>query len=117
MDSMAGGDDPFRPFKPGEASEQSRVDDEGDVAESWMPTIPAPEEPPEAGRIKHYRYGTAAARWIYRGSDGRPLFAVARFNLPDGSKQPLPYTWGRRCWTTKSGAHKGARNALTGWHF
>src|SRR4051794_29355853 len=98
MDSMAG--DPFRPFTPGEASEQSNADGIGDASDGWIPTIPAPEEPPEAERIKHYRYGTAAARWVYRGSDGFPLFAVARFNLADGSKETLPYTWGRRCWTT-----------------
>ena len=75
--------------------------------------MPATDEPPEAPQIQHSKYGTAAVRWVYRDAAGAPLFAVARFNLANGKKEVLPYTFGRRVWTMKN----GIRRDVTEWHF
>lgn len=70
----------------------------------WLPEMPAPEEPPEAPR--HARHGFPAALWTYRDATGRPLYAVCRFNLPDGGKEIQPLTFGtlsgRRGWQWKA---------------
>ena len=69
----------------------------------WRPELPAPEEPPEAWR--HARHGYPAAVWTYRDADGRPLYAVCRFSLPNGRKEVQPLTFGtlrgRRGWHWK----------------
>jgi hypothetical protein len=82
----------------------------------WQPQLPAPNEPPDAGVIRHRRHGAAERRWVYRDTEGRPLFAVVRFNPKnaDGTpllnqhgkpkKEILPYTYGT-----------DARRL--GWHF
>ena len=75
--------------------------------------MPSPCEPPEAPQIRHSKHGVSSHRWIYRNATGETLFAVVRFNLPDGGKEVLPYTFGRRVWTTKN----DNRRDVTGWHF
>ena len=51
--------------------------------------------PPEAitKPIHHYKHGTASMVWTYRLDDGRPYGYVCRFDLEDGTKEVLPYTW------------------------
>lgn len=87
-------------------------------AEIWEPKFPAPREPPETGEVRHFSYGVPSARFIYRNKDGDPLFATYRFDLPpaeDGTPQKdvVPYTFGRRAWTTKAGRERDQ----TAWHF
>ena len=106
--------DPFAPLAAREGVSTGTGTDAGSAeAEAWDPIMPAVGEPPEAPQMQHRRHGAAAARWVYRDAAGAPLFAVARIDLPDGSKQILPYTFGRRRWTTKS----GNRRDVTDWHF
>lgn len=106
--------DPFAPL-----NENSPTADAIDVGvdngeqEVWEPQLPSPSEPGDASSIVHWKLGVAAARWVYRSARGAPLFAAVRFDLPDGSKQILPFTYGRREWTTKS----GTRRNVEGWHF
>ena len=88
------------------------------AAEIWNPQLPAPCEPPEAGSIRHYRYGVPSRHWIYRDEAGEPQFVTCRFDLPpadDGTpqKEVLPYSYGRRRWSTKAGKQRDE----TGWHF
>ena len=78
-------------------------------AEAWQPEIPAPDDRPDAAATRHSRHGPAAAVFVYRDPQGRPLFAVARFDLThrDGSpvldgkgkrkKEVLPLTFGTLC--------------------
>ena len=105
------------PFAPLSAVPPSAAGTSTKAAETWAPSMPAPEEPPEADRIRHSKFGCAARRWVYRGAAGQPLFAVARFEhtAPDGQvrKETLPYSYGRRIWSTP----KGAPRDQTGWHF
>lgn len=111
MDDATVPPDPFDPLR---AEERRSAADVGPTdTEVWEPIIPARGEPPEAPQIQHSKHGRAAARWIYRDAGGAPLFAVVRFNLPNGDKEVLPYTFGRRVWMTK----KGIRRDVTGWHF
>ena len=87
-------------------------------AEVWEPQLPAPCEPPGADQIRHLRYGTASEHWVYRDEAGEALFSTCRFDLPaaeDGKprKEVLPYSYGRRRWSTKA----GKLCDRTGWHF
>lgn len=54
--------------------------------------IPVPSDAP-AAQFRHYRYGDHAAAWIYRAVTGVPLGYVVRFNLADGAKEVLPFTY------------------------
>jgi len=63
------------------------------------------------------RIGTATLRWVYRDPAGTPLFCVARFDLGEGRKEVLPYSYGRRVWTIKSGPNVGKQKDSHGWHF
>lgn len=85
-------------------------------AEVWEPQLPAPGEPPDAGSIRHPKYGAAVHRWVYRDAAGVPLFAVARFEFAHDcgkfGKAVYPYTFGRRQWTTQAGRHLDE----TRWH-
>lgn len=82
-----------------------------DAAEVWEPHCPAPSEPP--GTLRHWQHGESVARWVYRTADGKPVFAVYRFNAADGKKETLPYSYGRRVWTDKN----DRRQDGTGWHW
>jgi hypothetical protein len=102
-------DDPFAPLPPGAGSERPEPD-----KEIWEPVMPAPGEPPEVGQIRQSAWGVAIHRWVCRDADGCPLFATARFERTkaDGQveKEILPYSYGRKVWTTKAG-HRAAVEA------
>lgn len=114
MDSQPPGDDPFAPID-GNASQPDGADHR-DPPEIWEPK-PITGEPITADLIRHYRYGTASCRWVYRDENGRPLFLTVRFEQSDGDKVILPYCYGRRVWTIKEGPNAGKRRDLTGSHF
>jgi putative DNA primase/helicase len=64
---------------------------------TWVHPAPAPAQ------ITHKKYGAPAMRFDYRDAQGNLLFCVCRFNLPDGKKVVLPYSFwqaedGRRFW-------------------
>jgi hypothetical protein len=102
MDGM----NPFAPLSPAEVAHANATPAAPVPAEDWAPQRPAPKEPPEAGAIRHRRHGAASSRWVYRDAEGRPLFAMVRFDPknPDGSpklgrdgkpmKEVLPLTFG-----------------------
>jgi hypothetical protein len=77
--------------------------------EVWEPVMPAPCEPPELEYMPTWKGNSASAQYIYRRSTGEPNFAVARYDSPRGGKENIPYTYGRRVWTAKTGANKGTR--------
>jgi uncharacterized protein (DUF927 family) len=104
--------DPFAPLSGAEAV-RGHAAEPAEAAEAWSPATPAPAEPPEAAKVRHPAHGTAARRWVYRDAAGAPLFAVLRFDRPDGGKEVMPYSYGRRVWTDR----QGKRRDRTGWHF
>jgi len=94
--------DPFAPLTPAEVmtSGPARTGTSGAEPEDWPPVLPAPLPLPES--IRHQRYGTPSMVWRYRDAAGRLLFAVARFDKPDGGKDVLPYCCGANGWRWKA---------------
>ena len=111
--------DPFAPLSHQDTHRADGSTPAGPAGEVWEPILPAPEEPPEANRIRHHKHGTAVARWVYRDEAGRPWFAMVRFDTtkPDGTarKEMLPYTYGHRRGTSQSGGDAGVWRDSTGW--
>jgi putative DNA primase/helicase len=88
---------PFASLKSDENVSVPAPEAEGEL----LSPVPANAPPmPEA----HVRHGPPAARWIYRDAAGLTLFAVLRFDRPDGGKEFLPLTLWREtqglrwCW-------------------
>lgn len=44
-------------------------------------------------QIIHYRHGKPDFTWAYRNEESKVVCVICRFNLPDGSKEVLPYTY------------------------
>jgi hypothetical protein len=84
---------PFTPLPP--AAEDDRA-----PADAAAVGLPAP--PPLPGTIRHPRLGVPAATWHYRDPAGALLFAVARFEKPDGGKEVLPLTCDRDGWSWRA---------------
>lgn len=86
-------------------------------AETWEPRLPALGEPPTLADIRHPAFGHPVRCWTYRNAEARPLFAVLRFEAagPDGTtrKETLPFTFGRRVWTSQAGKPCDR----VGWHY
>lgn len=72
----------------------------------WLPVLPVPANAPTPD-FHHYRLGDPVTTWTYRDRQGRVLGHIARFNLPDGTKEILPLTRcagpaGKMVWRWKS---------------
>lgn len=50
-----------------------------------------PTEP--ANDIRHYRHGKPSRKWGYHTATGELLGYITRFDLPDGTKEVLPYVY------------------------
>lgn len=59
--------------------------------DEWQ--ICAPPEGAKPPTFIHSKYGPASKSWPYTDADGRVLFYISRYNLPDGDKQFLPWSW------------------------
>jgi hypothetical protein len=57
---------------------------------TWIATLP--DDPEPKAPAEHPTLGEPHAHWIYHDKDGKPSFAVCRFNKPDGSKEFRPLT-------------------------
>jgi hypothetical protein len=58
--------------------------------------LPLPEE------IQHRRHGTPSRVWRYENAEGAVLYAVLRFDTPNGKKEVLPFTCGPEGWEFKA---------------
>ena len=86
-------DDPFAPLPPAsESREPATTADAPAVA----PMVPAGLPLPEV--IEHRRHGTASRVWRYPNAEGALLYAVLRFDTPNGKKEVLPFTCGAEGW-------------------
>jgi putative DNA primase/helicase len=56
----------------------------------WVNVRPAPQE---AKSFRHYHHGEPSLVWPYVDDTGGLLGYVCRFDLPDGSKEVLPFTY------------------------
>lgn len=63
-------------------------------AEEWTAQPFAPAGSPEP-RPVHPKFGTPALAWTYRTAAGEVIGLVCRFNLADGGKEVLPFSWCR----------------------
>lgn len=82
--------DPFAPLTVGE--ERLTEAPPTPEADAFVAILPALE--PQPSQVRHRRLGSPTQIWPYENADGRLLFAVCRFDLSDGSKEVLPYTYG-----------------------
>lgn len=85
------------PRKTSTAQDKSQVD--------WKPIYPVPaEQCVDFDAVTHWKFGKPSRYWIYPTADGQVINVVYRFDLPDGSKQICPYTY-------------GTLKGVTGWHW
>jgi hypothetical protein len=61
----------------------------------WEPQLPAPEPLPDRERIRHPQLGVPSAVYPSHDEKGRLLSATCRFELGEGKKCVLPYTYGK----------------------
>ncbi len=64
-----------------------------------VPIMPAPEPLPDL--LQHRRFGVPTKVWCYHDANDALLMAVARFDMPGGEKQVLPFTCGATGWEWK----------------
>lgn len=90
-------------FKPVEAPKQT--------GGNWIPERTAPVAPTARDLRKwlgkddqgNHLWKESTRSWIYRNQDGNILFATARFEFEDGSKDVLPFCW---CKNSENGNSK-----------
>ena len=65
--------------------------------------VPPPEAEP-APTMSTKKFGDPTLKHCYQNKEGRVLFWIARYDLPDGRKQFLPWAWHgeKKSWITKS---------------
>jgi hypothetical protein len=83
-------DDPFAPLPPASESREPAAIADAPAA------MPLPE------MIEHRRHGTPSQVWRYDNAEGALLYAVLRFDTPNGKKQVLPFTCGAEEWEYKA---------------
>ncbi|MDI3308914.1 MAG: hypothetical protein QJR07_17670 [Acetobacteraceae bacterium] len=92
MDGMV---DPFAPLAPADLARPPAPLVSAAKESGWRAVLPAPLPLPEA--IRCGRHGAPSRVWHYRDPAGALLFAVCRFDAPDG-KVVLPYCCGAGGW-------------------
>jgi hypothetical protein len=72
-----------------------------DKEQPWIDASPEPiPEPVAAADLAHRKYGEPSQFWVYRSPDNAPLFAVARYETPDG-KHISPWCYDGGEWHAK----------------
>lgn len=94
--------DPFAPLPPAGMCDGLAAPSHSAItkAAGWLPVLPAPHPLPEA--ILHPQDGAATMLWRYHDADGALLFAVARWDKPNGRKDVRPYCCGADGWRWKA---------------
>lgn len=59
----------------------------------WKNAVPNQDTLPDVAKLNFKDYGTPAAHWAYHNAQGQIIGYVCRFNLPDGKKDVIPYTY------------------------
>lgn len=64
------------------------------VEEIWEAVIPVPETyHPHIDDFQHSSYGPPVKLWTYKNEDGKVAGWIARYNLGDGDKEIIPFTY------------------------
>lgn len=68
----------------------------------WVSVVPNQNSLPDMRNVNFRDYGAPSAHWPYHDKFGNVIGYACRFNLPDGKKDVLPYTYKsngeRTCW-------------------
>lgn len=59
----------------------------------WTSLIPPQDKLPDVKNVEFRDYGKPTAFWAYHNANGDVIGYVCRFNLPDGKKDVIPYTY------------------------
>jgi len=77
----------------------------------WEPIYPVPASAGKLPKLTHFKYGEPVAHWVYRDSEGKPMFIIARYKREDGGKEIVPWSYchkaGKYEWRQKN--HPGPR--------
>lgn len=58
-----------------------------------LDAIPNQSNLPNIKNVNHYKYGTPSNSWAYHNQYGNIIGYVCRFDLPEGKKDVIPYTY------------------------
>lgn len=62
----------------------------------WKDAIPNQEQLPDVSKLVFKDYGNPSRFWAYKNAEGKTCGYVLRFDLPDGKKDVIPYTFKKR---------------------
>lgn len=82
-----------------------RMEGKKRTANAWKQLMPKTQP----GQIVHYKHGKPTTTWTYHNTKGAVTGYVCRFDLQDGGKEVLPYTYQTNGETTKW-CFRGFRN-------
>lgn len=74
----------------------------------WQDATPPQDSLPDVAKLFFKDYGNPSAFWAYHDKTGNVCGYVLRFDLPEGKKDVIPYTYKKR---TENGVSK------TGWYW
>lgn len=64
------------------------------VANKWVNAVPDQNNLPNISELTHFRYNTKPSGfWAYHNSDGNIISFTCRFDMEDGKKDVLPYSF------------------------
>jgi hypothetical protein len=100
---MTNTSDKFKPLTSQEKSSTGKQNKKKSKDEG-IAIIPVPDQVPLI--IPSHQLGQPSIKWVYRDAQGRIIFYVFRFILPDGDKEDRPLTYrqfkdGSRRWYWK----------------
>ncbi len=62
----------------------------------WKDAVPNQEQLPDVSKLSFKDYGNPSMFWAYTNRNGKTCGYVLRFDLPDGKKDVIPYTFKKR---------------------
>lgn len=66
------------------------------LAEIWEPVVPVPDSyHPDIDDFQHSTYGSPVKLWTYKTGDGKIAGWIARYDIGDGDKEIIPFTYCR----------------------
>lgn len=85
---------------------------------NWVPLHHAPDDAPPT-KLHNYKGDAPSMSWAITHPDGTLAGYTARYELPDGSKDVLPWSWCRDQFGNESWRNKGLHlpRCLYGWKF
>lgn len=59
----------------------------------WSDRVPPQNTLPDPKRLWHGKYGNPSLTWTYHNASGQVIGYICRFDLPEGKKDVIPYTY------------------------